>query len=928
LDRTVLDQEQERIRVIYEHGEALAAQLTTPVPAANAAAAKKAQEMRLERYYALREELDRNDRLMVVGRVDFSGGEHGGRSVYVGHVLVGDPDDMYPHMVSWQAEIAGAFFNPTGFEDGNSVELKRSLTGRERVVSNYIDERPKEIQRFLETAAQATTAPPDDSNPSEEEQHRAPTLPRQVDRPANRQQTVRPKVRPGIRIIHPGEMPAAAEATSPTDSPVPTQPEVAARSGPGVSSGASGEAPETSVVPATPTETSAQRTATGPTDPLIERLRDRQGTGLDSIVATIQARQYELMERPIDRTLVIQGGPGTGKTVIALHRIAVQLYRARGTLSQSDVLFIGPSRTFVRYVDRVLPSLGEGEVVHRAIEDLASYDTRPTDHDTADAALVKGLPQMAEVIDRYLRSRARVPDRNTSLGEGLLASIPPTALEPVLEEALREAPSYGGLRVRFRRLLAREDVIAALVSASASGAKTDTSLDPRRADALARSVVPSMSPREAIHGLLSSPDLLAAAAEGLLSPAQQATIREPDGLVSDHAWKFEDLPLLDEAAHQMSSGERPKQYAHVVIDEAQDFSAMQLRSVRRRTSGSLTILGDLAQATSGWTPATWEEHLASAGIEADDQEELTQSYRTTRPILDAANHLLLVIDVGLEPPRSVLEEGEPVVALQLSDPAQDGDVIADEIRRYRQDGRKGDTIGVIGTPTTLERIRVALEEQGFEPKDVEEDVAAPLVLVPVDAAKGLEYDHVLVLEPERIYRSNPATGPRKLYVAMTRARTSLKLLHRERLPRVLEAADDILRWIEPTAPDQESARSNVDPASVDGAEAEQIAGDPAEKIIGPCLVETGGGTVVLTDHPGIDRAQLIEKAELLGFAVRPEVSPSTSLLIVGKPDSTSRRARLARSLGVPIATSADLLSNTGSEPIAASRQPPGLFRQS
>lgn len=923
----MLDQEQKRIGAIYEHGEALAARLTTPVHAANAAAAKKAQEMRLERYHTLREELDRNDRLIVVGRVDFSGGEHRGRSVYVGHVLVGDPDDMYPRMVSWQAEIAGAFFNPTGFEDGNSVELKRSLIGRERAVRSYIDERPKEIQRILEAAAQAPAAPQDDTRSSDDEQHRAPTLPRQDERPAGREQTVRPKVRPGIRIIHPGEAPAAAETPSPAETPVPAQPEVAARSGRATGSGASDEATGTSVVPAKTGAPSAQSISTGPTDPLIERLRDRQGTGLDSIVATIQARQYELMERPINRTLVIQGGPGTGKTVIALHRIAVQLYRARGTLAQSDVLFVGPSRTFVRYVDRVLPSLGEGEVVHRAIEDLASYETRPTEHDVADAALVKGLPQMAEVIDRYLRSRARVPDRNTSLGEGLLASIPPSALEPVLEEALNEAPSYGGLRVRFRRLLAREDVVAALVSASASGAKADTSLDPRRADALARSVVPSMSPREVVHGLLTSPDLLAAAADGLLSPAQQATIREPDGLVGDHAWKFEDLPLLDEAAHQMSSGERPKQYAHVVIDEAQDFSAMQLRSVRRRTSGSLTILGDLAQATSGWAPATWEEHLASAGIEADDQEELTQSYRTTRPILDAANNLLLVIDVGIEPPRSVLEEGDPVVALQLSDPAQDGEVIADEVRRYRQDGREGDTIGVIGTPTTLERIRGALEEQGFEPKDVEEDVAAPLVLVPVDAAKGLEYDHVLVLEPERIYRSNPATGPRKLYVAMTRARTSLKLLHRERLPRVLEAADGILRWIEPTAPDQEPRRSVAAPAAVDGPADEQTAEDVAENVIGPCLVETGGGTVVLTDHPGIDRAHLIEKAELLGFAVRPEVTPSTSLLIVGKPDSASRRARLARSLGVPIATAADLLSNSGSEPIAAYQQPLGVMRQ-
>jgi NAD-dependent DNA ligase len=151
----------------------------------------------------------------------------------------------------------------------------------------------------------------------------------------------------------------------------------------------------------------------------------------------------------------------------------------------------------------------------------------------------------------------------------------------------------------------------------------------------------------------------------------------------------------------------------------------------------------------------------------------------------------------------------------------------------------------------------------------------------------------------------------------------MMLMHRERLPRVLDAAGDIVRWVEPATneePEQTGARDNA----LDARGERSVTGRAdSELTIGPCSVAPGSGAVVLADHPGVDRANLIEKAELLGFAVRPEVTPSTSLLVVGKVESMSRRARIARELGIPIASASDLLNASADGPIPAERQAPG-----
>lgn len=888
VDEQVLGHERGRVAAIYGEADGLARRLGEPVQAAGSVAAKAVAAARLERLEGLLIALEERRSLMVTGRVDFTSGAHAGRTVYVGKVLVGDPDEPYPHLVSWQAEIAQAFFDPQRFEDGRSVALKRTLVGRDRTLHEYFDVEPLGVvlPRDPVPVDGGAAVAADDGRPQKDASKSGPSQAR----------TAR-----------------SSERSEPSRPGRPTSPQ--------------------------PAPTSSSQFA----DPLIEQLRRRSGTGLDSIVATIQARQYELMERPLERTLVIQGGPGTGKTVIALHRISLQLYRNRGRLSQSDVLFVGPSRTFIGYVDQVLPGLGETQVLHRAIEDLGTRDVAPTQHDDAPTALVKGLPQMAEVIDRFLRARARIPGRPAALGDGLLAAVPAAALEPLLAIAQSQAAAYREVRDRLRRVLNEHRTAEQLAAAVAAAAPTAVVprgrpiLDPRRVDAFVRAAVPSISPREAIHGLLTSPDRLEAAAEGLLTPAQQATIRRRADRPADHPWTFEDLPLLDEAASQLGSDDANvgiPMYAHVVVDEAQDFSPMQLRMLARRTRGSLTLLGDLAQATSGWSPATWEEHLGSAGIEADDLEELTSSYRTTQPILEAANRLHVMIDLDLSEPRSIIPGGEPVRVQQLTDPAEDADRIAQCVAELRATARPEDTIGIIGPSLTLARLGLELTEHGLDPRSVDDEVGAALVLVPIDAAKGLEYDHVLLVEPERVLRSDPATGPRKLYVAMTRARLSLRLLHRDRLPRVLDPV------IEPVARLDMAPANLVFAAPGRGGQVEPELGflragpdgrrvalasraRTSEPAPGPHGVPTGrgAGTIVLTDHPGVDRRTLIAHAESLGFGVRTEVSEHVTLVVVGRVGSTSIGARAARDLGIPLATVEDLLATARGGEIPALRAP-------
>ena len=378
-------------------------------------------------------------------------------------------------------------------------------------------------------------------------------------------------------------------------------------------------------------------------------------------MATIAAEQDVVIRAELDTCLVVQGGPGTGKTAVGLHRAAFLLFEHRDVLDREGVLVVGPNPLFLRYIAQVLPSLGEAATRQTTMERLVGGRVRRVD--TADAARIKGDPRMADVILRGARQHLRPPAEDVVIATPVGPAAPPRGCDPGCR---RRDP-----RARHRR--SRSDAPpCAPVSGARRGWRTrrrgaTTPLRPtsgrRRCAPTPISTPPSpASGRRSqqavlVKRLLTNARALASAADGVLDPADQARlVRRGAARLDDEPWTAAELVLVDEAEAVLNGVSRT--YGHVVVDEAQDLSAMELRAVARRCpSRSMTVLGDLAQATAPGAQSSWEEAVAHLGSPANASiEELELGYRVPKPILDVANRLLPTYAPGvralaLRPPR-------------------------------------------------------------------------------------------------------------------------------------------------------------------------------------------------------------------------------------------------------------------------------------
>lgn len=528
----------------------------------------------------------------------------------------------------------------------------------------------------------------------------------------------------------------------------------------------------------------------GSGDPLLEALERRSGGQLHDVVATIQAEQFALMERPLDETLVVQGGPGTGKTIIGLHRVSVLLFRSEGALTEGDVMVVGPSEVFMRYIERVLPELGRAAVLQSSIHGLADHEVRPRTHDRPAAREIKGRVEMAEVIRRYLEARIGWEDEQDLTIDDV--TVPKGEIEHVLAEIRASTAPYNRRREELRARLF--DLLGGARHGrprprNARGRGMEVARGaPEQFENTLNRLMETRSPREVVHELTSGRRLLARAAEGLLTAEEREAILSPAGRLRDRHWTYDDLPLLDEAAVQLEGIPAiGKRYLHIVVDEAQDLSPMQLRMLNRRLSrnGAMTVLGDLAQATSPWAPSSWQAHLGSGGIELDEVAQLRHSYRTTAPLLSFANRLLSSIDVDIEPAASVLTDGDEPAIIAVEDEHELLRLLVEYVETVLPDDADSGSIAVIANEPALGRVSVAFDDAGIRHTWAARSLDQPVTLVPATSANGLEFDHVFVLEPEALYRTDPVMGPRLLYVALTRARETVTLLHLDRLPTVL-----------------------------------------------------------------------------------------------------------------------------------------------
>ncbi len=546
-------------------------------------------------------------------------------------------------------------------------------------------------------------------------------------------------------------------------------------------------------------------------DPLLAELDRARSGSMRDIVATIQAEQDVIIRLPLNSLAVVQGGPGTGKTAVGLHRAAFLLYTNREHFERRKMLVIGPNRLFLSYIRDVLPSLGETSVVQSTVEILNSRFYPVRSSESSEVAALKGDPRMALVINRALSGRIRdahdvvvQPDFEFMTRFGGVR-VPASEVAQLLGDVTaRQLPLNPG------RDVFREQLVA--LSWRIRSSRSDVSpeqqfqfVDDLRKQAGFRTAVdkvwPSFAAPSALRKLLGSVQSLRAAADGILDVSEmRSLVRKQAPKVSEERWTRADVALLDEINDRVT-GDIP-QFGHVVIDEAQDLSAMELRMVARRsTARSLTILGDLAQSTTPWGQDSWSDVLAELGHQRPDARgrspqpvrgrihNLTVGYRVPAQLVEFANRLLPTAAPDVERLSSV-REGPAEPETKHVDRSEIGLAIVEAAQRLHD---MAGLVGVLVPSSMVDDTVAAFAEANVSVADARSNMRLDegISVIAAESAKGLEFDAVVVVEPSRIIDEHPGgvqRGYRTLFVALTRATQRVVVVHSDVLPVELREA--------------------------------------------------------------------------------------------------------------------------------------------
>jgi DNA helicase IV len=621
---------------------------------------------------------------------------------------------------------------------------------------------------------------------------------------------------------------------------------------------------------------------------LLDALRRARTGRMGDIVATIQAEQDRIIRAPLNGLVVVQGGPGTGKTAVALHRAAYLLYTHRFPLEEMGVLFVGPNPVFLRYIERVLPTLGESGCRMATADELVDGVTASI-VDPPDVVRLKGDARMADVVAAAVRSRQRSLRKAVIVPFGAFElRLGPRASAEIVDRIAGVAGTHNA-----RRPLLETAVLDHLVRqyAKAVARAERAGMAPRALDqvelreSLERSrdvrrlfdrLWPVLTPARLLSDLFGVPALLAEAGEGRLTAEEQAQlVRDRPAAGEEPRWSVADLPLLDEAAPWLGPTSAPKRrpmrapggedasaivdraladrlpecpnceaelswagrpgadwecgacgktwrslqvlspeaanvidnlrarllgavvgsqqepdeslrtYGHVVVDEAQDLSPMQWRLLARRCpSGSMTIVGDLGQASGHWAPPSWDEVAAHVPAPRTTVVELTVNYRTPSEVMELAARVLAEARPDLIAARSVRDAGVRPRAVRAG--TAPGELLRSAVATAMEEAAAVDEgkVAVVCPEALVDDLTAAIGE----PPDGDV-LAAPVSALTLDDCKGLEFDAVVVVEPADIADEHPH-GLGALYVALTRTTTRLALVHARDLPAALRPADE------------------------------------------------------------------------------------------------------------------------------------------
>ncbi|MER6178369.1 hypothetical protein [Streptosporangium sp. NPDC001681] len=527
---------------------------------------------------------------------------------------------------------------------------------------------------------------------------------------------------------------------------------------------------------------------------------DRARDGLmRDIVETIQRDQLDLVSDGRPGVLVVQGGPGTGKTAVGLHRVVWLLDPTNRGLTPDDVLVIGPHRGFLRYVSQVLPRLGSRGVATVEVARLWDGEVRAVD--TPAAHLVKSDERMAEVLRRVVESGIRPEAPASHISDdvfstpyrGAALTLPGAEIEALAVEARDSSGPYLVRRRKFvdtfvDRLLSR--YAKALPGQRPDGALRSGIEKHGRVASLINAMWPALNAETILRRTLNDPDAIHAAAPGVLTEQErEAVLRPRVSRASEEPWTLDDLVCLEELRHLLS-GDEPRRYRHIVVDEAQDLTPMQARSIARRCpGGSMTVLGDLAQTTGARQYDVWGR-LAGilSGRDGWHLAELAVGYRVPDEVMRFAAPLARAVSLSTTVPVSVRPADETSLTIARTGPERLADeALARALDLATADLERSRSVALIapdGTALLEELERKVAALQGT----VAADDVPPVSVLPATMARGLEFDHVVVVEPAAIADQGPA-GPRRLYVAITRCTQSLTVVHAAPLPEVLSGPE-------------------------------------------------------------------------------------------------------------------------------------------
>jgi DNA helicase IV len=515
------------------------------------------------------------------------------------------------------------------------------------------------------------------------------------------------------------------------------------------------------------------------TDAIVEDITRQRVGEMRQIISTITPDQYELISREAAGALVIQGGPGTGKTAVGLHRAAWLLY-ADPDLTRAGVLVVGPNETFIRYIEQVLPALGEGGVEQRPIGSLIAKPHGEVD-ESRELATLKGSARIAVVLERLLWRRLSLEGATIPFGRRREIVVTREDLQALVDSVRERARSYEAGRERFRERLAgmvasrllNPDSLAGLDEALTAVRKT------KEYQQLVNKAWPKVAPEALVEQLFKNKIRLSNAAGELLSDDELDLLLSASAAVMRKDMTPTDVALLDEAHWLIDPSFR--RFGHVVVDEAQNLTPMELRMTVRRARGqSLTILGDLSQRTADAGVSSWEAVLSEAGVGEHAVSELNISYRVPNDFLALAGALL---PPGAPTPRGVRDAPFPAVAVETDA------VGATAARLAARFAEEVGSVGVVTPHECMDAVRAALTD--FVDATGGVALGSGINLIDLHVAKGLEFDAIVVVEPAAILAERPDGGVGGLYTALTRSTRALAIVHAQPLPEALRDTDGL-----------------------------------------------------------------------------------------------------------------------------------------